>query len=128
MTTLVIDTNALIFAATNSPKLTARARATMEEGGNLLLASTASVYEVGNKHCLGKMPFSATAFHGSCLDLGVLFRAPSVAVMQLAAELEWEERDPWDRIIAATAIDLAGGQVVTRDEAFDHLAGIERVW
>lgn len=128
MTTLVIDTNALIFAATASPKLTGRARAAMKDDGHVLLASTASIYEVGNKHGQERMPFDAAAFHASCLDLSVLFRAPSVTVMQRATELDWTERDPWDRIIAATAIELAEGRVVTRDSAFDDAVGIIRLW
>ena len=48
--------------------------------------------------------------------------------MTHAATLDWTERDPWDRIVAATALDAAEGRVVTRDRAFDALPAIERIW
>lgn len=54
---------------------------------------------------------------------------PEIAV--LAASLEWDHRDPFDRMIAATAINLKL-PLISADTAFDDLRGIDawpgRVW
>ncbi len=46
---------------------------------------------------------------------------------RIAACLEWYNRDPFDRIIAAQAI-VDGLQIVTADRAFSALDQIEVVW
>lgn len=49
----------------------------------------------------------------------------------LAGSLEWDHRDPFDRMIAATAIELAT-PLVSADPAFDGLSAVSgwpgRVW
>ena len=128
MTDLVLDTNALIYAVTDSRVLTTTARTAIADPGNALLASSASIYEVGIKHEKGRLPFGASELRAACEPLGVAFRAPGAEIMARAATLDWTERDPWDRIVAATAIEATGGRVVTRDRAFDALAALERIW
>jgi PIN domain nuclease of toxin-antitoxin system len=40
--------------------------------------------------------------------------------------MDWDHRDPFDRLVAATA-EITGAQLVSRDAAFDVLP-IRRVW
>lgn len=58
--------------------------------------------------------------------------APYTAKMaMLAGSLEWHHRDPFDRMIAATAIELAT-PLVSADPAFDDLSALSgwpgRIW
>lgn len=55
----------------------------------------------------------------------------SSRIAATAAGLAWEHRDPFDRMIAATALEL-GVPLVSADRAFDTLAGaggeVARIW
>jgi PIN domain nuclease of toxin-antitoxin system len=50
----------------------------------------------------------------------------TAAVTLLAGRLDWEHRDPFDRMLAATAI-LTGSILISADQAFDGIA-VRRVW
>jgi PIN domain nuclease of toxin-antitoxin system len=125
---LVIDTNALVFAFTASPRLSARAAAVISDEDCDRIVSTATFYEIGLKHARGRLPLSPKALARGLDATGLRVVAPSRAVMIRAAELDWAERDPWDRIVAATALLLAEGRVASSDQAFDAVEGIVRVW
>ncbi len=55
------------------------------------------------------------------------FAALDLEIARQAALLEWPHRDPFDRIIAATALE-AGAPLVSKDASFDGCAGLSRVW
>ena len=50
-----------------------------------------SVYEVGNKHRLGKLDLSATDLLDGARALGVQFLSPNDRVMAPASELAWNQ-------------------------------------
>ena len=127
MPILLLDTNALIYATAGSAKLTALAADAIRDPSNELVASAISVFEVGTKHRKGKLPVPASTFRHACLGLGVGFRAASDIILVRASELDWNNRDPWDRVIAATALALEA-PVVTSDRAFDDVLGLDRIW
>lgn len=86
--------------------------------------SAISLFEIGQKARLGKWP-EIQPFLDRLIDLadeqGGQFVNVSPEASLLAATLEWEHRDPFDRIIGATAIarDLL---LISADPVFDHLA------
>jgi len=125
--TLVFDTNALILLLTNSPRLTepARTASTRIEGSRLY--SAASIYEVAFKFRLGKLPIDPSDFRQALRLGGFAVRSITEHVIYTAAMLDWSNRDPWDRIIGATARH-EGGSLVSSDAAFDELPGISRIW
>ena len=41
--------------------------------------------------------------------------------------MDWAHRDPFDRLIAATALS-EGGMLASKDAAFDELEGLNRIW
>ena len=125
--TLVFDTNALIFLLTNSSRLTAPARAAATRDGAARLVSAASIYEVAFKSRLGKLPIDPSAFRQALRVGGFAVRSITEHVIYTAAVLDWPNRDPWDRIICATARH-EGGSLVSSDRAFDELPGISRIW
>lgn len=93
-----------------------------------------SFFEIGNKIRLGKWPemIASLPFLTALLtDRGgrVAELTPEVAL--LAASLDWPHRDPFDRMLAASAIRL-GVPLASADKALDGLAGHPgwpgRVW
>ena len=82
-----------------------------------------SLYEIRQKVRLGKWPEMER--HSSVLiDLldrqGVASIPVDADISQLAGVLDWQHRDPFDRLIAATAIHLEV-RLVSADEIFDQL-------
>ena len=124
---LVFDTNALIFLLTNSSRLTAPARTAATRDDVARLFSAASIYEVALKSRLGKLPIDPSGFRQALRVGGFAVRSITEHVIYTAAMLDWPNRDPWDRIIGATARH-EGGCLVSSDRAFDELPGISRLW
>ena len=124
----MFDTNALILLLTNSPRLTARARTASTGSEGARLFSAASIYEVACKSRLGKLPPIDPCDFRQALRLGgFVARSITEHVIHAAASLDWPNRDPWDRIIGATA-RREGGRLVSSDRAFDELPGISGIW
>ena len=55
MTTWLVDTHALLWFLSDDAELSTNARETMESGDNVLLASSACVWEMAIKTSLGKL-------------------------------------------------------------------------
>ncbi len=95
----------------------------------LVRVSTVSIYEVAQKVRLGKWDEMRRFIErlDTEMDLQTAFAAvPTPAVCLLAGLLDWSHRDPFDRMIAATA--LHGGDIlISADTVFDALP-IRRVW
>ena len=127
MAVFLIDTNALVFAFTGSPRLSAAAADILGDQGHERLVSPASLYEIALKHRRGKLPVDPADAQRAITRSGLHTVPPSAETMIAAATLAWDNRDPWDRIIAASTM-VAGARLVSSDAAFDALAGLGRVW
>lgn len=128
---ILLDTHALLWWALDPARLSRRAANTcrkMERDGGY--ASSISVWELGIKIQRGKLEI------GLDLDEFVLRLRRSGVVELLAVDtsvwlrslsLDWEHRDPADRVIAATAI-LEGLPILTKDRLLHRFAGIRTIW
>jgi PIN domain nuclease of toxin-antitoxin system len=104
------------------------------EGSESTYISVVSIYEIAQKVRLGKWP-EMDVVAGRLSDLLVEQGYEGVdvtgAISQLAGLLDWDHRDPFDRMIAATAIQLQAC-LISADNAFDQLSGRKdwpgRVW
>ncbi len=128
MTSYVLDTNAFSMALTDDPRLPKRAYTRMREA-NRLAVSAISFYEIGQKVRAGKWPEMVAYVErleqragSDGFDLIPL----TANVCQSASMLDWDHRDPFDRMIAAVAL-LETLPVISSDQAFDKI-GIERHW
>ena len=87
--------------------------------------SAISLFEIGQKVRLEKWPEIAP-YLDQLISLATQQGARLVKISPeaslLAATMPWDHRDPFDRIIAATAI-TNGLMLVTKDSAFHALAG-----
>src|SRR4029079_13660752 len=95
--------------------------------------SAASLYEITCKASIRKWPevapLLAIDLDASLREHGFDVVAASGAIIQRAGSLDWSHRDPFDRIIVATAL-IRGFPVVSQDVTLDTLgaAGWSRVW
>ena len=103
---LLLDTHVVLWALTDDPRLSQRARALIEDPANDVLVSAASVWEIAIKHALGRgdMPISGD----QALDW---FRQAGYQLLPIAPEhaaavehLPDHHRDPFDRLLVSQAI------------------------
>jgi PIN domain nuclease of toxin-antitoxin system len=130
VSTLLLDTHALAWAIGRPERLGERARAAIEEPTNHLLASAASAWELSTKVRLGRFreaePLVAQ-YPSLIAELGAEPLPMSDRHALRAGGLAWEHRDPFDRMLAAQAL-LEHATLVTRDDAFHALAGLDTLW
>ena len=97
---------------------------------DLVTISPVSAFEIGLKVRLGKWPemveFEST-MPGLLDGQGVIVAALTPEIALHAGLLEWPHRDPFDRMLAATALTL-GMVLISADTVFDSLPGLRRVW
>jgi PIN domain nuclease of toxin-antitoxin system len=126
----LLDTHALLWALTAPDRLGGTARGHIEDPATELLVSAASAWEVAAKHRLGKLPQADVLVRGYATHLSRL-GARSVDVTAehalLAGGLEWDHRDPFDRMLAAQCM-LLGVGLITRDAVFASMPGVRTAW
>ena len=90
-----------------------------------VLLSTTSIYEVTFKYNLGKLPVpDPRTWIVDSLE-GIVEVAPSSSICAAAADWEWPHRDPFDRIIAASAVET-GAVLVHTDSKLKKLPGFSQ--
>lgn len=129
---MLLDTHALVWALISPESLSNGARRALS-GARERCLSAASLYEIVYKARLGKwpdvVPLVAFDFEARLIADGFEVIPATGTVMQRAGALDWPHRDPFDRVIVATAL-IRGVPLVSRDEALDGhgKAGWERIW
>lgn len=127
---LLVDTHALIWAMTEPERLSAAAEEVLADPDTVVWVSAASAWEIATKTRIGKLPGGEVLVvdYGGNLERWFAFSLSIEAPDSLlAGSLTWEHRDPFDRMIAAQAI-RRGLAVVSADQVFDDVAGVDRIW
>ncbi len=126
---VLIDTHYLLWAALNSKRMEPWARRLIADLDNEILVSAASVYEISLKVRYGKLP-EALEFESDLIAnienrLGYAILPLEPESIMRAARFEDTHADPFDRMIAAQAIqnDLP---VLSTDTKLD-VFGIRRL-
>jgi PIN domain nuclease of toxin-antitoxin system len=113
---LLLDTHLLLWAAMDSARLPPLARAMIEDAGNEILFSAASIWEVAIKHGLGRADFAVDPrrLRRGLLDAGYVELPISSAHAAAVDGLPEIHKDPFDRLLVAQSMveDLA---LVTSD-------------
>ncbi|MDB5659141.1 MAG: regulation and Cell signaling [Cypionkella sp.] len=129
MAGVLLDTHSWAWALTTNPNLTLHAMTAMGNA-TFIAVSPISLYEVAQKVRLGRWPEMtgyAVALEQAVKRQGFVFAEMNPAIATRAGLLDWDHRDPFDRILAATA--LAGGMdFISADTAFDTIPGLRRIW
>jgi len=126
---LLLDTHALIWFLADDPKLSATAKAAIEDPANERWLSPISLLEIALKNRLGKMPLPA--------PFGTIFPAALVADdihllpidsrhIEPLTTLPLHHKDPFDRLIVATSL-VEKLRLVSADATLDAY-GVTRLW
>jgi hypothetical protein len=126
---LLLDTHALLWWLTNSPRLPARCAARIEDRANDVAISPVSAYEMRFKANKGLLPVSDALL----ADVPRIAAQEGFTLLPLtwqhalaAGALPLPHRDPFDRLLAAQAL-TEGYALLSVDPALDGL-GVTRVW
>jgi PIN domain nuclease of toxin-antitoxin system len=130
MVSVLLDTHAWVWTLVDDPRLSDKAREAIVSA-DAVHVSPISFFEIGQKVRIGKWPEMephAASLPQRLREQGGLV-APLTPDICLGASLtDWPHRDPFDRIIAATA-ETTGDQLVSLDTAFDSFPGnLARIW
>ena len=103
---LLLDTHVALWAITDSPRLSARARDLIQAAKSTVWISTASVWEIAIKHALGRgeMPVSGADAARYFRDSGYRFLPVDVDHALAVESLPAHHQDPFDRILVAQAL------------------------
>jgi len=127
---LLLDTNAFLWAVRKPARLSTRARLALEDRGNDLIVPALVPWELAIKYRLGKLPEAGPVvadYAGTLIGLGARSLPMTHAHTLRAGLLDWDHRDPFDRLLAATAV-VEGLPVVSKDAVFDQLPDLQRIW
>ena len=127
MTPVLLDTHAWVWSLTGDGRLSPRALAAMEDADTVFV-SPISFFEIAQKVRLGKWP-EMVAFvdqlPGLLQSQGGAVAAFGPSICLEAGLMDWAHRDPFDRLLAATARQ-SRQTLVSADAAFDGV--VTRVW
>ena len=114
---ILLDTDILLWALTDNPKLSIQARETIVDEGNEIRVSAASIWEISIKQSLGKLDAPE--------DLLETIEATPFDILPITAKhaievrhLPLHHRVPFDRMLIAQA-RLEGMTIATRDRTFE---------
>ena len=126
----MLDTHALLWALTEPARLSAKIRELAVQRRVELFVSAASAWEIATKQRWGRLPQAEVLVHAYRQHLARL-EVESIPVTDehsiLAGSMEWDHRDPFDRMIAAQCM-TASLPLATADEAFQTLVGVQVLW
>ena len=125
----LLDTHSWAWSLDAVERLTRDAAQAIDQA-SVVSVSVVSVFEIAQKVRLGKWPEMESRLPGLIGASDWQFAklcsvTPEIA--HLAGTMAWPHRDPFDRLIAATAL-VHGWVLVSADTAFDTLIGLRRVW
>ena len=103
---LLLDTHVALWAITDSPKLSQKARDLIASPKTTVWVSAANVWEIAIKHSLGRgdMPVSSRDAMRYFQESGYRFLAVEAEHAIAVEELPAHHQDPFDRILVAQAL------------------------
>jgi PIN domain nuclease of toxin-antitoxin system len=103
---VLLDTHVALWAITDSPRLSARARELIQAANTTTWISTATVWEIAIKHTLGRgdMPVSGEDAVRYFHESGYRFLPIDVDHALAVESLPAHHQDPFDRILVAQAL------------------------
>lgn len=127
---LMLDTHVLLWMLTDPARLSDKVRDTVRDRRTELFVSAASAWEIATKQRLGKLPQAEVLTRAYRQHIARL-AAESISITDehslLAGSMEWQHRDPFDRMIAAQCM-TESLSLATADEAFKTLVGVRLIW
>jgi PIN domain nuclease of toxin-antitoxin system len=120
---LLLDTHVLVWWLLDDPALPKRVTAALRDPASEIFVSSASAWEIATKYRLGRMPQAEPLVQGfrRLIDDERWVAIPvTVEHALVAGTLRGDNRDPFDRMLAAQA-QLEDMKLVTADRALAAL-------
>ena len=124
MTAYLLDTHTVLWLINSPDRVPTGIREELSAGETIRLISPVVAIEAATKYRLGKLNQAAPLVNNWMLALAELAATETPVTYGqaiTAGTLPWPHRDPWDRLLAAQAMDL-GVPLVTADAVFTGLA------
>ena len=124
----LLDTHILIWAAISPHKISSELASLLSDPGNHLYFSSASIWEIPIKESLGKRDFeiSSKKLHGGLIENGYKEIKVSALHAMEVIKLPFFHRDPFDRVLVATAI-WENMPLLTNDSTLSSYHSLVRV-
>ncbi|MBD9440197.1 type II toxin-antitoxin system VapC family toxin [Pseudomonas sp. PDM04] len=100
---VLLDTHVLLWALADDPKLSGKARTLIDNAAEIYV-SAATFWEMAIKVGLGKLSVDLEEIRQYCIESGFIELPVSAEHAIAVKDLEPHHRDPFDRIIVATAM------------------------
>lgn len=126
---LILDTHAFLWWVADDAALPGAARRAIADPENECLVSAASAWEIAIKVSIGKLALGSDVrrFVPDQLSANAFEPLPiSVAHGARVATLPFHHRDPFDRLLAAQALEERAA-IVSADAIFRKY-GVKRIW
>lgn len=123
---LLLDSHAVYWWLTGNPRLSETARELILDRTKSVLVSAVSIYELEIKARRGRIDLPPQELRAALRRNAVDDLAITHEHADYAAHLDWEHRDPWDRLLAAQS-RLENCALVSIDVVFDAI-NIDRRW
>jgi PIN domain nuclease of toxin-antitoxin system len=128
MKTYLIDTHIAIWALENNDILSPRLIEILEDPNNIILLSQASLFEISIKQKIGKwpnIPYSINELVSKLeeIDIQILSIKNEHINTNNLVELVENHRDPFDRLIIATAL-FENLPIISADDKFKNYKNI----
>jgi PIN domain nuclease of toxin-antitoxin system len=127
VTAVLLDTHAWTWSLSSDSRLSSAALAEIA-GAELVLVSPISFFEISQQVRLGKWPEMVPfvrRLDALLLEQGGMPATFTPEICLRAGLMDWEHRDPFDRLILATA-QLMNVSLISADTVFD--GRVTRVW
>jgi len=128
----LLDTHTFLWASHESRifKLGEAARDAIEDPDSELYVSAASMFEISNKYRTGKLP-EYRSIAENCLETLEGLDARELPLnweqANIAGNLDWQHKDPFDRMLAAQA-QLEDLILISCDKVFDDVPNLAILW
>lgn len=127
---LLLDTRTLLWVLTETSRLSARVDALIANPEVEVVVSAANAWEIATKTRLGRLPTAmpVVATYGRHIaDLHARELPISSEHALKAGALDWDHKDPFDRLLVARAM-CESLTLVTKDRAITAFGEVETLW
>jgi len=123
---LLLDSHSFYWWMIGSTRLSSAAKSLIENKSNAVLVSAVSFYELESKARRKNLDLKPQEIRASLTRNGLQGLPITDLHAELAATLDWDHHNPWDRILAAQS-RLEQCTLISANNKFD-IIHLERTW